>query len=376
MGHKKLLLVCSYPYPANTATANRVRFIAKAYLARGEDKSVEVYATEKETRSVFEPSRVTVNVFRLLKQKNLVMRVFAELFYVCIVLFRVFHKKDFLVVTVPSPLLLLICFFRKKNSFSIDVRDSTWDYLKSRGKLGKVIAKLFVVFAKYPFARAKFVTCTNSSESASILKNFRKKSTIIPNGLEQQKLEILKAKQSTELLPNKRSEVLYVGNVGLAQNLMTLVECAKLLDHMEFEILGNGVEKDLLSHYSKQMNLKNVKFTDPVLWDQLASRYFSSDILYAQITEEYSSAIPTKIFEYLATGKIVVLGLPDGVARNTFKRFSGVIFHVPGDVSDCCRAVNEAVHAAKPDRLGNLAILADSFTREHYQREYLSLFDW
>ena len=44
---------------------------------------------------------------------------------------------------------------------------------------------------------------------------------------------------------------------------------------------------------------------------------------------KYRTAVPTKVFEYIASGRKVILGLPEGPARKIFSEFHGVeIFEV------------------------------------------------
>ena len=44
-----------------------------------------------------------------------------------------------------------------------------------------------------------------------------------------------------------------------------------------------------------------------------------ADVLFAQIGDNFKTAIPTKVFEYIASGRRVLLGLPEGPAREIFQ---------------------------------------------------------
>lgn len=53
------------------------------------------------------------------------------------------------------------------------------------------------------------------------------------------------------------------------------------------------------------------------------------DILFSQIGPDYRTAVPAKVFEYIASGRRVLLGLPKGPAREIFSKFyGGEIFDV------------------------------------------------
>ena len=67
----------------------------------------------------------------------------------------------------------------------------------------------------------------------------------------------------------------------------------------ELEIVGEGSEKDLIKDYLRVNMVKNVTISPATNWDELVQKYASADIFYAQITSDFSSAIPTKFSNML-----------------------------------------------------------------------------
>ena len=57
---------------------------------------------------------------------------------------------------------------------------------------------------------------------------------------------------------NQKIKVGYVGTVGIAQNLITLVKAAEIKSHIEFKIIGEGAELKSLINYSGKNNLPNI----------------------------------------------------------------------------------------------------------------------
>ena len=121
----------------------------------------------------------------------------------------------------------------------------------------------------------------------------------------------------------------YIGNIGIAQELDSLLELAKVFnDSLGINFIGDGASLKALQFKCKQEAINNVKFFGEVSPDEVPQYMSSADILFAQIGQNFSSAIPTKIFEYISAGRKILLGLPEGPAKEIFKNFYGVeIFH-------------------------------------------------
>ena len=67
---------------------------------------------------------------------------------------------------------------------------------------------------------------------------------VIPNGIEEKKFKILSKISSIKNLDSKLN-VLYAGNIGIAQKLSTIIDCADQLNNFNFKIIGEGIEKNL-----------------------------------------------------------------------------------------------------------------------------------
>jgi len=316
--------------------------------------------------------KIYIDSIRIKKSKNLIIRAIKELVFSLQVSALISKNSSFQVYTVPSPIILVAAYFRRSNSFGIDVRDCSWDYIDGRGLLGFIASKLLIFLLRPVFKRAAFISCTNSFESASIFKNFKRKVTIIPNGLEEKKYQKLIQTPSTKNSSQGPTRILYAGNLGYAQSLMTLVDSVKMSNNFNVELIGEGAQKSNINRYIADNHIDNVRVISPMHWDELVNKYIESDILYAQITADYASAIPTKIFEYLATGRKVVLGLPDGPAKLIFDAFSGVFIHEPENVEHCKLVLNIAKESSDPDIKYNSELLK-KYVRENFSETFAQL---
>ncbi len=365
-----ITLISSYAFPANNATANRVNFMVNAITKDKANPRIQVIAAPSDDTSRNESSSdIQIDSIKITKSQNLILRALKEFLLSVKIALAIDSNSSFQVYTIPSPIILLATYFRKNKNFGIDVRDCSWDYIDQKGLLGSLAAKILKFILRPIFKRASFISCTNHFESSSILRNFNRDAIIIPNGIEESKYKKL-IEISDKNFDNKSpTKILYAGNIGYAQSLLTLVKASKDLDSFHFELVGEGSQKNQIKEHIRFNGLSNVILTPAIQWSKLAEKYVEADILYAQITSDYASAIPTKIFEYLATGRKVVLGLPAGPAKSIFSLFSGVFIHQPDDVEDCKLTLNTAKESSQPDRIYNNVLLRE-YVRENFENKF------
>ena len=138
---------------------------------------------------------------------------------------------------------------------------------------------------------------------------------VIPNGISEKRFKIIK---KIKINKTKNKKVLYVGNIGRAQNLSNLIMASSELRNVKFDIIGNGSDFDLIKKQINMLNLKNVNLLKGMKWNKLKKFYDNCDLLYAQILPQYDSAIPSKIYEYAATNKKVIFackGISEGISK-------------------------------------------------------------
>lgn len=150
------------------------------------------------------------------------------------------------------------------------------------------------------------MSVTNSAERAYVSKYWRGSIAplLISNGIARDRFDALAGME----LPTGKLTITYVGNVGLAQRLDTFVEAAERLPEVHFVIVGAGVDFDRIVKLVADKKLTNVRLTGRVTWEYVHRYYNATHILYAQLARNYSGAVPSKLYEYLATGKYVIYG--------------------------------------------------------------------
>ena len=367
-----ITFISNYSFPSNNATANRLNFFINSLLKNNKKIKVKVISSVlKRSTNKQKQDNVTIEQILNYRYKNFLIRGFKELIFAYKASKRIDKDCIFQIYTIPSPLILFGTYFRRTNFFAIDVRDITWEYLEKKSFLGHIASKILIFILNPIFKKAEFITCTNLSEKQSIRKYFKIEAIVIPNGIEEKKFKILSKISSIKNLDSKLN-VLYAGNIGIAQKLSTIIDCADQLNNFNFKIIGEGIEKKSLADSIKRKKIKNVVILPSVEWEDLLEHYSEADIFYAQITKDFCSAVPSKIFEYISIGRKTVLGLPDGPAKNIFSKFSNVFIHIPEDKKDFLR-IFKKVESSKVRKIDDNLQLLREFIRENHEKSFIDL---
>ena len=143
-----------------------------------------------------------------------------------------------------------------------------------------------------------------------------KKYTFYTNGIDQEFLD--REYKSKNPYGSDTKTILYAGNIGEGQGLDKIIpNAAKLLgNEYEFLIVGDGGKKQALEKAIDEAGASNIKLCDPVNRDSLITLYSECDYLFLHLNDydAFKRVLPSKLFEYAATGKPIIAGI-SGYAR-------------------------------------------------------------
>ncbi|RUR27876.1 glycosyltransferase WbuB [Vreelandella andesensis] len=112
---------------------------------------------------------------------------------------------------------------------------------------------------------------------------------------------------------SRRLRILYAGNIGQCQGLdVILPGLAKRLEkEADIVVIGDGGRKKALANTLSELNISNVELRGPVERHQLIKEYDKADVLFLHLNDMpcFSRVIPSKLFEYAATGKPILAGV-------------------------------------------------------------------
>ena len=140
--------------------------------------------------------------------------------------------------------------------------------------------------------------------------------------------------------------VMHSGNLGLSQNLETVVEAAALLrDLPDVRVVfqGDGVKKADLQRQAAALGLSNVMFLPYAPKARLGETFAAADVFVVSLQRGFAGYIvPSKLYGILAAGRPYVAAVEESceVAAITRLRQCGLVAE-PGDAASLARRVRD-----------------------------------
>ena len=179
------------------------------------------------------------------------------------------------------------------------------------------------------------------------------KCTVFTNGIDTIFLETDFRKKVTKEAKNELPRVLYAGNIGDGQGLHNILPGAasKLRQNVVIRIVGDGGRATQL-----RMAIDNAGLSDstiamhpPLPRADLLKEYQQADILFLHLNnyKAFRKVLPSKIFEYAATGKPIVAGVAGHAAEFLKQHVPYAEIFDPCDVDGMVAAVKKAILAPR-----------------------------
>lgn len=143
----------------------------------------------------------------------------------------------------------------------------------------------------------------------------------------------------------ERKTVLYAGNIGEGQGLHKIVVevAARLRDKINFRIIGDGGRRSILLEAVQQSGLDNIELVSPINREELLGEYAKADILFVHLNDfdAFEKVLPSKIFEYGATGKPLWAGVSGYAAEFLKSEVPNSSVFAPCDVDAAVTAFDD-----------------------------------
>jgi glycosyltransferase involved in cell wall biosynthesis len=231
------------------------------------------------------------------------------------------------VVIGTSPQFFTVCAayvvgLLKRVPWLFELRDIWPESIKavgsmSDGYLYRLLEKLEVFLYK---KASRIVALTQSFKRELISRGIaEEKIDVVTNGVD---LSLFKPRNKNEaLLKNLGLEnqfiAGYIGTIGMAHGLETLLEAAEILqstpaaENIHFLILGDGARKNTLKQLTAQKQLKNITFVDTVSKSEVGDYWSLLDVSIIHLKKDplFEKVIPSKLFECMAMGIPVIHGV-------------------------------------------------------------------
>ena len=122
--------------------------------------------------------------------------------------------------------------------------------------------------------------------------------------------------------PNGVCNLMFAGNIGTAQSVITIVKAAELLkdEPIRFHLVGSGIELDSLKEYAEKHRLNSIVFYGRKPLEEMPRYYAMADamLLTLQADPVLSLTLPGKLQSYMSAGKPVIAAI-DGEAQRVIE---------------------------------------------------------
>ena len=166
--------------------------------------------------------------------------------------------------------------------------------------------------------------------------------------------------------------VSYIGTMGLAHGLETVVEAASRLQQVATEILfvlvGEGAEKQRIVDLAHARGLTNLRFVDQQSREKVPAYICASDacMVLLKKAELFRTVLPTKMLEFMSCARPVILGV-DGHARRIMEEANAGVFAEPGSSAELTNAIMRL--AANPELCEFLGRNGRRYVLQHFSRQ-------
>ena len=359
-----ILILTQYYLPETGAPQNRLSSLALHLQNIGNNVLVhtampnyprgEIYPGYENKKSLLENiNGITVSrssIF-ITNKKNLSARLrnyfsFAASSYYHL---RQSKKKIDVLVCESPPLFLGITAVYLKRKFNCKLVFNVSDlWPESVEKMGiiknKWIIKRAYKLANWIYKNADLI----SGQTKGIVEGIRqmqpsKKIIWFPNGVD---LEFFSLENTVNSSSKNSFDILYAGIIGHAQGLEIILHAANNLQHtknIHFYIIGDGPEKTQLLRLQTEYKLSNVTFISNQPREFIFQKITECNAYLVPLRklDLFKGAIPSKLFEPLAFGKPILLGV-DGEAKQLFiDEGKGGLYFEPENVAQLTEAIME-----------------------------------
>jgi glycosyltransferase involved in cell wall biosynthesis len=162
------------------------------------------------------------------------------------------------------------------------------------------------------------------------------------NGIDEEFLTAA-APASSQATDDRRTLILYAGNIGEGQGLHKIVPrlALALRERARFVIVGDGGRRAMLESALASQGVDNVELRAPVSRLELIDAYRAADVLFLHLGSHaaFQKVLPSKLFEYAALGKPILAGVAGYAARFIHEEIGNAAVFTPCDVAAAVSAL-------------------------------------
>jgi glycosyltransferase involved in cell wall biosynthesis len=300
-------------------------------------------------------------------------------------LFKVKGSFDAIIVTSP-PLFLgasgYIISRIKRIPFVFEVRDLWPESAIDTGVLTyKGVIKIAYWFEKFIYKKARLINVLTPAFYKT-LKEVKKvpeeKLILIPNASDFSLSEELLVNFDRESFRKEmgldgRFVITYVGAHGVANHLQQILYAGKKLEDTKvlFLLIGHGMEKERLQKMAMEMEIKNVKFVDPVPKKEVFKYILASEMGASVLkkVDTFKTVYSNKSFDYMSCKTPILMAI-DGVSRELVEEAQCGIYVEPENIDEYDK--NIRMYLSDPERVIEEGNNGYEYAKKNFDRSILA----
>ncbi|MCA0150373.1 glycosyltransferase family 4 protein [Rossellomorea vietnamensis] len=400
---KDILFLCQYFYPEYVSSAT-LPFDTAVALSKAGFKvgalsgypQEYTHTNEVPLKEIHENIEIKRLKYIQLKRSNFIGRLinyFSFTFSVALRLGELKKYKSIIVYSNPPVLPLIaaianLLFNTKVIFVSYDVYPEMAQITNTINK-DSIISKMMRAINKSVFKRVNKVVALSNEMKEYLLEHrpalSKQQVEVIPNWYEDKGIideaEPTDNKLFNPIKSNENLVVSYFGNMGICQDLDTIVEAIRKLkenNRVQFIFAGHGNKMDLLKKIVKKENLHNVTIFDFLHGQDFQDALNISDCFILSLAEGLTGlAVPSKTYSYMMSGKpvIAIMGENSDIARDLNDNQAGYAMDV-GESAKIVSAIDELLHnKAMRVSMGKncRSIFLEKYTKEKCTEQYVNM---
>lgn len=302
-------------------------------------------------------------------------------------------KPDVVIATSPQLLCALAGWWialSKRVPFVFEVRDLWPESLAAVGVgvEGTLLHRTLGAIAGFLYRRAGRIVVVSPAFKDHLIRQWKvpeARISTVENGVEVDLFRLdpaaIEVRKSLNL--ENRFLICYIGTIGNAHGLETLMGAAQelqtALPEAMFLLIGEGAEKDRIVELAATRQLRNVQFLGQQPRERIPAYVSAADICIVILrkAELFKTVIPTKMLEYMACERPVIIAV-DGQARQIVEQAHAGIFVEPENSKALAHVILElAGDKLKREQMGKNGrkYIVDNFSREKTARDYIAVLE-
>jgi glycosyltransferase involved in cell wall biosynthesis len=301
------------------------------------------------------------------------------------------HKPDVIIATSPQLLVALSGWWLawwKRVPFVFEVRDLWPESLAAvgAGSEGSLLHRTLGAIAGFLYGRADRIVVVSPAFKDHLIRYWNvpaAKISIVENGVETDlfRLDPAAMEVRKQLKLEDQFLICYIGTMGNAHGLETLIAAAEELQTplpgAMFLLIGEGAEKKRIVELAVARGLTNIHFLGQQPRERIPAYVSAADLCLVMLkkTELFKTVIPTKLLEYMACERPVIVAV-DGQARQIVKEAGAGAFVEPENSQALVEAILDL--AEDPERRRQMGArgrqyIVNKFSREKTARDYIAV---